>query len=172
MAAYDYEVARLVSAYKDAVARIKAELERLDLAKLSNANARTALSEVARILASLNEEAADEWESQTEEGMLARSAEWAGRTAASASLRLAKGARRVTQAVGVAQDPSSGRKAPRARAARNTYETGATAARRVRRRQALWKRLLLRSRRTRIGIRAIRAACDMWQRSSQITLVK
>lgn len=55
---YDYEVDRLVSAYKDAIARIKAELERLDLAGLSRANSTAALAEVARILASLNEESA------------------------------------------------------------------------------------------------------------------
>ena len=63
---------------------------------------------------SVNEEAADEWLSHTEEGMLVRSAEWAGRAATSASQRLAKGARRVAQAVGVAPDRSSRPKARRA----------------------------------------------------------
>lgn len=55
---YDYEIERLVSAYKDAISRIKNELERLDLTGLSRANSAAALAEVARILASLNEESA------------------------------------------------------------------------------------------------------------------
>lgn len=55
---YEYEIARLVTAYKDAATRIKRELESLDIAGLSNANARATLAEIARILASLNEESA------------------------------------------------------------------------------------------------------------------
>ncbi|MGF9711635.1 phage minor capsid protein [Paenibacillus naphthalenovorans] len=58
MPTYEYEIAALVAAYKDAVGRIKRELERLDLAGLSRANAEIALAEIARILASLNEESA------------------------------------------------------------------------------------------------------------------
>lgn len=57
---YEYEIARLVDAYKNAAARIQHELERLDLAGLSRANAQAALSEVSRILSSLNDESA-EW---------------------------------------------------------------------------------------------------------------
>lgn len=57
---YDYEVGRLVEAYKAAIERIQAELGGLDIADISNANTRVALAEVARILASLNEESA-EW---------------------------------------------------------------------------------------------------------------
>jgi hypothetical protein len=55
---YEYEVARLVAAYKRAVADIQRELERLDLTGISNANARAALAEVSRILTSLNEDSA------------------------------------------------------------------------------------------------------------------
>ncbi|WP_010495067.1 phage minor capsid protein [Paenibacillus elgii] len=57
---YEYEIARLVDAYKNAAGRIQRELERLDLAGLSRANAQVALSEVSRVLASLNDESA-EW---------------------------------------------------------------------------------------------------------------
>lgn len=48
----------IVAAYKDAVRRILAELDRLDVADLSRANAAAALAEVARILAALDEESA------------------------------------------------------------------------------------------------------------------
>ncbi len=55
---YEYEIARLVAAYKRAVSDILRELERLDLTDISRAQAQAALAEVARILASLNEESA------------------------------------------------------------------------------------------------------------------
>lgn len=55
---YEYEIARLVSAYKLAISDILRELDRLDITDLSRANARAALAEVARILSSLNEESA------------------------------------------------------------------------------------------------------------------
>ncbi|WP_338461568.1 phage minor capsid protein [Brevibacillus borstelensis] len=55
---YEYEIAHLVSAYKRAVSDILRELERLDLTDISRAQAQAALAEVARILASLNEESA------------------------------------------------------------------------------------------------------------------
>jgi Phage minor capsid protein 2 len=55
---YEYEIARLVAAYKRAVSDILRELERLDLTDLSRAQAQAALAEVARILSSLNEESA------------------------------------------------------------------------------------------------------------------
>ncbi|MBR8661133.1 phage minor capsid protein [Brevibacillus sp. NL20B1] len=55
---YEYEITRLVSAYKRAISDILRELERLDLTDLSRAQAQAALAEVARILASLNEESA------------------------------------------------------------------------------------------------------------------
>jgi len=60
---------------------------------------------------SINEEAAQEWQSQNEDGALQRSAEWAGSTAASASRQIAKGVRRVAEAIGVASErsPKSGR---------------------------------------------------------------
>jgi len=53
---YDYEVQKLVSVYKRAVSDIQRELERLELTDISRANAQAALTEVARILASLDEE--------------------------------------------------------------------------------------------------------------------
>lgn len=55
---YQYEIDKLVEAYKRAVADIQRELERLDLSDMSQANARVALAEISRILASLNEESA------------------------------------------------------------------------------------------------------------------
>lgn len=55
---YEYEISRLVAAYKDAVARIKRELENLDISGLSRANTAAALAEISRILASLNAESA------------------------------------------------------------------------------------------------------------------
>lgn len=55
---YQYAVDALVAAYKSAVRDIQAELARLDLTGLSRANSAAALAEVARILASLNEDSA------------------------------------------------------------------------------------------------------------------
>lgn len=56
MPSYEREIELLVTAYKSAVSRIQAELTRLDIADMSRANTTAALREVARILASLNEE--------------------------------------------------------------------------------------------------------------------
>jgi ferritin-like metal-binding protein YciE len=53
---------------------------------------------------SINKAAAQEWQSQDEDGTFARSAEWAGRTAGSAARRMARGVQRVASAMGVAQD--------------------------------------------------------------------
>ena len=55
---YRYEVEELVRLYKQAVADILDELERLDISALSRAQSRAALAEVARILSELNEESA------------------------------------------------------------------------------------------------------------------
>ncbi|CAM2951981.1 phage minor capsid protein [Paenibacillus sediminis] len=55
---YDRDVAKLVDAYKRAITAILAELNRLDLSEISRANAQVALSEVTKILSSLNEESA------------------------------------------------------------------------------------------------------------------
>lgn len=55
---YDYDVALLVRAYKNALLSISAELSRLDLTAMSRANAKAALAEVAAILRSLNEDSA------------------------------------------------------------------------------------------------------------------
>jgi len=58
---------------------------------------------------SVNEEAAEEFQSQSdsEEGPLMRSAEWAGRTSGMAVRQLTRTARRAAAAVGIAQDRSS-----------------------------------------------------------------
>ena len=60
---------------------------------------------------SVNEEAAEEVESQSdsEEGPLMRSAEWAGRTSGMAVRQLTRTMRRAASAVGVAQDRPSAR---------------------------------------------------------------
>ena len=60
---------------------------------------------------SVNEEAAEEFQSQSdsEEGPLVRSAEWAGRTSGMAVRQLSRTARRAAAAVGIAQDRSSNR---------------------------------------------------------------
>jgi ferritin-like metal-binding protein YciE len=60
---------------------------------------------------SINEEAAEEWQGQEEAGVLGRTSEWAGSTAAYASRRLAKGVRAAASAVGIASDPPSRRRA-------------------------------------------------------------
>jgi hypothetical protein len=61
---------------------------------------------------SINEDAAEEWQGQEEAGLLVRTAEWAGSTAAYASRQLAKGVRTAASAVGVASDRQSRRRAP------------------------------------------------------------
>jgi ferritin-like metal-binding protein YciE len=53
---------------------------------------------------SINKDANKEWHSQTSEGALGQTAEWAGSTAAFASEQLAKGVRLAASAVEVAQD--------------------------------------------------------------------
>jgi ferritin-like metal-binding protein YciE len=58
---------------------------------------------------SVNEEAAEEWQSRSEEGPLMRSAEWAGRTGGMAVRQLTRTVRRAASAVGMAQDRSTGR---------------------------------------------------------------
>lgn len=55
---YDYEIALLVRAYKNALLSISAELSRLDLTAMSRANAKATLAEVADILRGLNTESA------------------------------------------------------------------------------------------------------------------
>lgn len=55
---YDYEIGRLVRAYKKAIAAILAELDRIDIANMSRANSAAALIEVTKILTSLDEESA------------------------------------------------------------------------------------------------------------------
>jgi ferritin-like metal-binding protein YciE len=56
---------------------------------------------------SVNEEAAEEWQAQSEEGPLVRSAEWAGRAGGMAVRQLTRTARRAAAVVGIAQDRSS-----------------------------------------------------------------
>jgi ferritin-like metal-binding protein YciE len=64
---------------------------------------------------SINEEAAEQWQSEAEEnneaedGVLMRSAGWAGAAAGKAARRLASGARSVASAVGMANDRSAAR---------------------------------------------------------------
>jgi Phage minor capsid protein 2 len=53
---YDYEVGRLVEAYKRGVEKILRELERGDITEMSKAQSRAMLASVSEVLASLNEE--------------------------------------------------------------------------------------------------------------------
>ena len=55
---YDYEIGRLVRAYKSAITAILAELDRIDIANMSRAVTAAALVEVTKILRDLNEESA------------------------------------------------------------------------------------------------------------------
>lgn len=55
---YDYEIGRLVRAYKNAIADTLAELDRIDIANMSRANSAAALVEVTKVLRGLNEESA------------------------------------------------------------------------------------------------------------------
>jgi ferritin-like metal-binding protein YciE len=71
---------------------------------------------------SVNEEAAEEFQSQSEEGPLMRSAAWAGRTSGMAVRQLTNTARRAATAMGVAQDRPSRR--------RSSSRTGGSAGRR------------------------------------------
>jgi Phage minor capsid protein 2 len=53
---YDYEVNRLVEAYKRGVEKLLRELERVDITEMSKAQSRAMLASVSEILANLNEE--------------------------------------------------------------------------------------------------------------------
>jgi ferritin-like metal-binding protein YciE len=53
---------------------------------------------------SVNEEAADEWQAQSDEGPLMRSAEWAGRSGGLALRQLARTIRRAASSVGIAHE--------------------------------------------------------------------
>jgi hypothetical protein len=68
------------------------------------------LTEIAE--RSVNEDAAEEFQSQSEseEGPLMRSAEWAGRTGGMAVRQLSRTVRRAASVVGIAQDRSSSRR--------------------------------------------------------------
>lgn len=55
---YDYDINRLVRAYKSAILAIYRELDRIDIANISRAHSAAALIEVTKILAILNEESA------------------------------------------------------------------------------------------------------------------
>jgi ferritin-like metal-binding protein YciE len=72
-----------------------------------------ALTDIAE--GSVNEEAAESFQSQSdsEEGPLMRSAEWAGRAGGMAVRQLTRTVRRAASAVGVAQERSSSRSSPR-----------------------------------------------------------
>ena len=73
------------------------------------------LTQIART--NVNEDAAEEWQSQNEDGVLARSAEWAGTAAASARRQLTKGVRRVASVVGASPARSQGARRTAARRA-------------------------------------------------------
>lgn len=86
------------------------------------------LTQIAK--GSVNEEAAEEWASQSDSGAVARSAEWAGDAISSASRQLVKGVRDVAVSVGVVEKkaPSrrkgaSGKATPSASARRRTSTT-------------------------------------------------
>jgi ferritin-like metal-binding protein YciE len=72
----------------------------------------------------VNEDAAEEWQSQEDDGALARSAEWASKTAASATRQLARGTRRAAAVVGFAQDRSPKRGARKATRSRSKTRAG------------------------------------------------
>lgn len=55
---YEYEISRLVSAYRRAMRDILTELQRTDISKISRANSIAMLREVSKILAGLNEDSA------------------------------------------------------------------------------------------------------------------
>ena len=60
----------------------------------------------------VNEDAAEEWQSQSENGVLERSAEWIGGTARSAQRRMSRGLTRAARATGLAA-PRRSRKSAR-----------------------------------------------------------
>jgi ferritin-like metal-binding protein YciE len=64
---------------------------------------------------SVNEDAAEEWQSQSEEGPLMRSADWTGRAGGMAAQQLSRSVRRVASAIGVAQDRTTRRSAGNSR---------------------------------------------------------
>ena len=63
-----------------------------------------ALTKIAK--GGVNQDAAEEWQSQEDESPLSRTAEWAGSTAAYASLKLSKGLRAAASTMGLAPDRS------------------------------------------------------------------
>jgi ferritin-like metal-binding protein YciE len=68
---------------------------------------------------SVNEEAAEEWQSQEEdEGLVERSTKWVGDTMSSTRRQIAGGARRAAASLGLASERSSRRRAARKRGAR------------------------------------------------------
>jgi ferritin-like metal-binding protein YciE len=89
------------------------------------------LTQIART--SVNDDAAEEWQSKSEEGPLIRSAAWAGRTSGMAVRHLSRGVRRVASVVGVAHDRSSSRSGGNRRASGQTRSQG-------RRRKAVTKK--------------------------------
>ena len=77
---------------------------------------------------SVNEDAAEEWQASEEEGVLSRSAEWAGSAATSASRNLASGVRRVASAVGMVDGRRSTTRRRGSRAQRSPRSRRRTAA--------------------------------------------
>jgi ferritin-like metal-binding protein YciE len=71
----------------------------------------------------VNEDAADEWQSQSEEGLLDRSAEWIGGTARSAQRRMSRGLTRAARATGLTAPRRSRKSRSRGRARRRSSRT-------------------------------------------------
>jgi ferritin-like metal-binding protein YciE len=83
---------------------------------------------------SVNEDAAEEFQSQSEEGPLVRTSAWAGRASGMAVRQLSRTARRAAVAVGIAQDRSSDRSSSRKSSGRSQQRSMA------RRRRAVTKK--------------------------------
>ena len=66
----------------------------------------------------VNEDAAEEWQSQSEDGLLERSAEWIGGTARSAQRQMGRGLTRAARATGLTAPRRSRKSASRGRARR------------------------------------------------------
>jgi ferritin-like metal-binding protein YciE len=72
---------------------------------------------------SVNEEAAEEWRAQDEEGALERSRAWVGDTVDAASRQLAGGARRAAASMGMAQDRPGRRRTSSRQAGKSRAKT-------------------------------------------------
>ena len=110
---------------------------------------------------SINEEAAEEWQSQQEEGILERSTKWAGDTMSSTGRQIAGGARRAAASLGLARDRSS-RRGGQKRAGRGNARSGSG-----RRRRAEDSDLQIRSMRGHFNGGTYSSFCDCDRRFSR-----